>query len=181
MSEAGEHRPVDAARYRVTVDSRELVIDVTEGDGGLTVRVNEGQPRLATVRQARGDALYAFVADGRAFAALVDGREGEYTVVLDGQTMQVGVEDERAARLARASGGGQRAAADANVAAPMPGLVVAVNVEPGQRVFKGASLVVLQAMKMENDLTARADGTIKEVLVGPGQTVEQGQTLLTLE
>jgi biotin carboxyl carrier protein len=67
------------------------------------------------------------------------------------------------------------------VTAPMPGLVVAVNVEPGQAVGKGASLVVLQAMKMENDLTAREAATIKEVLVSPGQTVSQGETLVTLE
>ena len=181
MSEAAEHRPVDVTRYRVTVSSRELVVDVVEDTGGLSVRVGEGGPRPATIRRVHRGALYAFVVGGRAFAALVDGRDGEYTVVMDGETIDVGVQDERAARLAQASGEGQRALAQATVTAPMPGLVVAVNVEPRQVVSKGESLVVLQAMKMENDLTARADGTIKEVLVGPGQTVEQGQTLLTLE
>ena len=178
-----EPGPTDTARYRVTVGSRELVVEVTDGEAGLAVQIGEGgeEPRSATVRRVADGALYSFVVGGRAFAALVDGADGEYTVVLDGKTVDVRVEDERAARLKGATAGGRALAAETSVVAPMPGLVLAVNVEPGQAVSKGTSLVVLQAMKMENDLTAREDAIVKAVLVSPGQTVDQGQTLLALE
>jgi biotin carboxyl carrier protein len=63
----------------------------------------------------------------------------------------------------------------------MPGLVVRVNVEPGRAVTAGESLVVLQAMKMENELASPRDGTVKAVAVEPGQAVEQGQVLVELE
>jgi len=168
-------------RYRVTVGSRALDVEVVEDDGGLRVRVDRGESVTATVRRPRGDALHSYLVGGRAFSALVEGREGAYSVVIDGEALDLLVQDERAARLARVTVGGRQGQAERSVTAPMPGLVVAVQVEAGQRVSAGASLVVLQAMKMENDLTAREEGTIKEVLVSAGQTVDQGQTLVTLE
>jgi biotin carboxyl carrier protein len=65
--------------------------------------------------------------------------------------------------------------------APMPGLVVRVAAVVGEPVQAGASLVVLEAMKMENELRASAAGVVQAVLVEPGQTVEKGQTLVELE
>ncbi len=181
MSDGALLTTAEVTRYRVTVNGRELRIDVTEDAGGLSVRVGEGGPRPATLRQVRGDTLHSFVVGGRALAALVDGHQGEFTVVLEGLPVDVVVEDERTAMLRQAAEVSQRAGGETTVAAPMPGLVVAVHVVAGQPVAKGASLIVLQAMKMENDLTARADGIVKDVLVSPGQTVDQGQILLTLE
>jgi len=61
----------------------------------------------------------------------------------------------------------------------MPGLVVRVVVEPGQDVATGASLVVLEAMKMENDLKATGAAVVEQVLVTAGQTVEKGALLVT--
>lgn len=168
-------------RYQVTMGSRMLEVEVLEDDGGLSVRVDRGESVTATVRRPRSDALHTYLVGSRAFSALVEGREGAYSVVLDGEALDVLVQDERAARLASVAVGGPSGRAERIVTAPMPGLVVAVPVEAGQRVSAGASLVVLQAMKMENDLTAREAATIKEVLVSAGQTVDQGQTLVTLE
>lgn len=168
-------------RYRVSVGSRALDVVVVESERGLEVRIDQGASVAATVRRPRGDALYSLLVGGHAFSALVDGREGAYTVVLDGEAIDVLVQDERTARLESAALAGCQGLAESAITAPMPGLVLAVNVEPGQQVAKGASLVVLQAMKMENDLTARGEATIKEVLVRAGQTVDQGQTLVTLE
>ncbi len=62
----------------------------------------------------------------------------------------------------------------------MPGLVVRVEVEPGQQVTAGAPLVVLEAMKMENQLAAPAAGTVTEVRVRPGATVEKGAVLVVI-
>jgi pyruvate carboxylase subunit B len=63
----------------------------------------------------------------------------------------------------------------------MPGLVVRVQVEPGQAVGAGAGLVVLEAMKMENELRSAAAGVVRSVRVKPGEPVEKGQVLVELE
>lgn len=170
-----------ATRYQVTVGSRTLSIELLESDHGLAARIDEREPVPVHMIQPRDDGLWAIVVGDRVIAALVDGADDAYTVVLDGEPLQVQVQDERAARLASATAAHRQATAETTVRAPMPGLVIAVPVTPGQAVTKGTSLVVLQAMKMENELTARDDATIKEVLVSPGQTVEQNQTLVTLE
>jgi biotin carboxyl carrier protein len=165
----------------VIVGGRSFAVEVIEDDDGLAVRLGDRAPRRVLSGRSADDGLRAFVVDGRTLVALVGGREGSYTVVIDGEPVEIELQDERAARLASATAAGRQGVSETTVRAPMPGLVVAINVEPGQAVTKGTSLVVLQAMKMENELSAREDATIKEVLVAPGQTVDQGQTLVTLE
>lgn len=66
------------------------------------------------------------------------------------------------------------------VAAPMPGTIVSVNVSDGQSVKKGDVLVVLEAMKMENEIKAPVDGTITSVAVNKGESVDTGATLVTI-
>ena len=75
---------------------------------------------------------------------------------------------------------GQEAPA-AGLTAPMPGKVVQVEVKPGARVRRGATLVVLEAMKMEHAITAPADGTVVEVYFAPGDQVEEGAELLSFD
>jgi biotin carboxyl carrier protein len=96
-------------------------------------------------------------------------------------SLEVLVEDERAARLASYVRGLTRTSGLEAIAAPMPGLVLSVSVELGQYVGSGQSLIVLQAMKMENELGSPRDGTVKAVNVQPGQAVDQGQVLIELE
>ena len=67
-----------------------------------------------------------------------------------------------------------------SVDAPMPGNIISVNVKPGQAVKKGDVLLILEAMKMENEIMAPCDGTVGAVNVAAGQTVQSGQQLLTL-
>jgi len=67
-----------------------------------------------------------------------------------------------------------------SVDAPMPGNIISINVKPGQAVKKGDVLLILEAMKMENEIMAPADGTVGSVTVTPGQTVQSGQQLLTI-
>ncbi len=68
-----------------------------------------------------------------------------------------------------------------NVKAPMPGLVLDIQVEAGQRVQKGDPLLILEAMKMENVIKATGDATIKEVIIGKGIAVDKGQLLIEME
>lgn len=104
----------------------------------------------------------------------------DFRVIIGGDAMTVRVEDERWRRLRQAKGldiaGGELA-----LKAPIPGLVVKVLVSQGEQVHTGQSLVILEAMKMENDLRAPRAATVAQVKVQPGDRVDQGQVLVTLQ
>ena len=67
-----------------------------------------------------------------------------------------------------------------SVTAPMPGKILGIKVEPGQAVAKGEAMIVLEAMKMENEIVAPSDGTVASINVAVGDSVEAGATLATL-
>jgi len=104
---------------------------------------------------------------------------GTWLIQDAGERHEVEVLDERTAHIRSLAGGAVQAAGPRPLKAPMPGLVVRVEVEPGQAVAAGASLVVLEAMKMENDLKAAAAGVVDRVAVSAGATVEKGAVLVT--
>ncbi len=105
---------------------------------------------------------------------------GRWLITIAGRTTEVTVLDERTRALA-AVVGDSRASRPTSIVAPMPGLVVRVNVAPGDRVAEGQGVVVVEAMKMENELRATAEGTVASVHVDPGATVEKGAVLVTFE
>ena len=103
---------------------------------------------------------------------------GNWIVSIRGDRYEVEVVDERLAR-ARRTAAGARAHVPQVLTAPMPGLVVRVPVVAGQNVEAGTSLVVLEAMKMENELKAPARAVVERIEVRPGQPVEKGDVLVT--
>jgi len=135
------------------------------------------------------------VSEGGRYSLLIEGQSYEvfarritkadqkgsetYEIQVAGQRFEVNVEDERAkllADLARSP----TATGEATVQAPMPGLVVGVPLEQGTKVESGQTVVVLEAMKMENDLSSPIAGVIKEMRVNKGQTVDQGEVLVII-
>jgi biotin carboxyl carrier protein len=102
-----------------------------------------------------------------------------YEIQFAGQRFEVQVEDEREKALAGAVASAH-AAGEARVRAPMPGLVIGVPLEVGASVSRGQTVVVLEAMKMENDLASPKAGIIKEIKVNKGQTVNQGDVLVVI-
>jgi biotin carboxyl carrier protein len=99
---------------------------------------------------------------------------------LRGALYPVKVQDERALRLARGLAGFVPASGEIPIRAPMPGLVVSVPVQAGQEVNKGDVLVILESMKMDNELCAPRDGRVARVHVEEGAGVEARSTLITL-
>src|SRR5260370_36753080 len=98
-----------------------------------------------------------------------------------GERVELDVIDERTRQIQALTGQRPAPASGGVVKAPMPGLVVRVEVQEGQRVEAGAGLVVVEAMKMENELRATRAGVVSRVHVKPGQTVDRGVPLVTLE
>lgn len=105
---------------------------------------------------------------------------GRYTLWLDGYRFEVDALDERTRAIRELSGAAAGPVGPAPVVAPMPGLIVRVNAEVGDQVQAGQGLVVMEAMKMENELRAQAAGRVKAILVGPGSIVEKGAVLIEL-
>ncbi|HWS85292.1 MAG TPA: biotin/lipoyl-containing protein [Ktedonobacteraceae bacterium] len=103
-----------------------------------------------------------------------------YEILLAGQRFEVIVEDERTRMLTGLTRTGVSSSA-ARIQAPMPGLVANVLLEQGASVEQGQTVIILEAMKMENDLVSPIAGTIKEVKVSKGQTVDQGAVLVLVE
>lgn len=98
-----------------------------------------------------------------------------------GERFDVEVVDERTRQIQALTGAPPGPAGGGTVRAPMPGLVVRIEVEAGQRVEAGAGLVVVEAMKMENELRAQRAGVVAAVHVTVGQAVEKGAPLVTVE
>ena len=106
---------------------------------------------------------------------------GRYTLWLDGFRYEVEALDERARAIRELAGATAGPTGPAPLIAPMPGMIVRVAVQVGDTVQAGQGLVVMEAMKMENELRATAAGTVKAVLAQPGTAVEKGAVLLELE
>ena len=100
-----------------------------------------------------------------------------YTITVNGKAYAVTVEEGAVSGIAAAPAG---AAGSVSVSAPMPGKVVAVKAAVGQAVKKGDVILVLEAMKMENDIVAPQDGTIASINASTGDSVESGAVLATL-
>lgn len=168
-------------KYRVDVGGQEFEIEIGNERDEIWSTLN-GQPVLTDAQCVDENCLYSVLMDNRSHEVLVEENEGRFVVTVDGFVFDVGVQDERAARLAKLAAvtGSQHHDGEVPIKAPMPGFVRAVHVAPGDPVGKGKGLVVLEAMKMENDLVAPREAVVKEVLVQPGDKVEQGQLLLVI-
>jgi biotin carboxyl carrier protein len=97
-----------------------------------------------------------------------------------GRQYPVKVEDERAKRLKSAGAAKIQESGEYQLKAPMPGLVVAISVKEDQQIEKGQVLVILESMKMQNELKSPRAGKVERVKVIAGESVEQRQVLLTV-
>lgn len=106
---------------------------------------------------------------------------GSFELSIAGHRFTLEALDERTRVIRELSGGASKAKGPAHLFAPMPGLIVRIAVKEGDAVRAGQGLVVMEAMKMENELRATADGVVKRVVASPGSAVEKGALLLELE
>jgi pyruvate carboxylase subunit B len=163
-------------RYLVTVGEREIEVEV-DGDR-VTVG---GTTRRATLRTVAGTPSRQLLVDGRpTVLAVRSAARGQWALGFAGDRWDAEVVDERTRHIRSLTAGSNAARGPATLRAPMPGLVVRVLVEQGQEVAAGAGIVVLEAMKMENELKAPAAGVVGTVRVVGGEPVEKGQVLVEL-
>jgi pyruvate carboxylase subunit B len=164
-------------RYAVLIDGHVIEVEV-QGDQ-VTV---SGQTHTATLGSIAGTPLRQLLLDGRPTTLAVEslGR-GRWALAPAGERREVEVLDERTRYIRSLTGRVDRQLGSPEVKAPMPGLVLRIQVEPGQQVPAGAGLLVLEAMKMENEIKARMPGVVKAIRVRAGEAVEKGQVLLEFD
>jgi len=154
--------------HRVTVTQENGLYRVTVGD-----RVWDVDGRLT----AQG--IFSLLIDGVSHVADVEDHAGTCVVDVGGETYSIEVE-EQTRYIIRTRGGAAGAGGARTLKAPLPGKITHVAVQAGDAVTAGQSLVVIEAMKMENELKATAAGTVREVRVAAGQAVNAGDVLVVI-
>lgn len=182
--------------YISSISEKQYTIEAQENGQPREISI-DGRARQIDWRQIAPLAADAKgqVAQGGRYTLLIAGRSYDifarrlpkpdetegltYEILLGDQRFEVHVEDERS-RTLLGSLASARETGEVKIRAPMPGLVLNVLKETGEAVERGETVAVLEAMKMENDLSTPQSGTVKEVLVQEGQTVNQGDVLVVI-
>jgi biotin carboxyl carrier protein len=159
---AGQSEAVEvtghAGRYRVTIGDRTWDVDARLGRQGIC----------------------SLLVDGASYVVQVADDRGARAVEVEGESYTVAVE-EATRHVIRTRGGAIRDGGGQTVRAPMPGKIVDVTVRVGDRVAAADTVVVIEAMKMENELKATAPGTVRVIHVEAGQAVNAGDVLVVIE
>lgn len=163
-------------QYITTIGDAEYHVEIIDEHH---IRLN-GQELEVDFDSISDQPLYSLLLEGRSFEAYVYPTDNLWQVLLGGRSYQALVEDEREKRLKVASGSTVAESAEFFLKAPMPGMVVSINVQEGQTVEKGTVLLILESMKMQNELKSPRAGTVSRLRVKVGDSVEQHQTLLSV-
>lgn len=165
-------------KYFVKLGDEEIEV-LVDGD---VVTVN-GESHHASLSSVAGTPVSLLRMDHEVLRVV--GRSGDargrYTLWLDGFRFETEALDERARTIRELTGASAAASGPAPIVAPMPGMIVRVSAQVGDQVQPGQGVVVMEAMKMENELRATSAGTVRAVLVSAGTAVEKGAVLLELE
>ncbi len=164
-------------KYITVVNDQEFVIEI---DQESRIRVNDVE-YVIDFQPSAEDGVLSLLIENRSLEAVVEERDNIWQVLMKGELYSVHVQDERAYRLAQARSSDVGSSGDATIRSPMPGLIVAVPVAEGDVVTKGDKVVILESMKMENELRAAGDGVVSRILVAKGDSVEKGQDLVIIE
>jgi biotin carboxyl carrier protein len=165
-------------KFWVSLEGHDAEVDFhTEGDR-LWVEI-EGRRLEADFRRLPDGEVYSLLIEGRSHEVRVSPVGQVLEITLDGATVPVEVRHPLE-KFVQSTQAAHHAAVGEIVAAPMPGLVVALKVKPGDVVRAGQAVAVVEAMKMQNELAARHDGVVREVLVAERASVSAGQALVRL-
>ncbi len=164
-------------KYITTLDGKEYTVEVLD-DHRISIN---GQVQDIDFESVSGQPVYSLIIDGKSYESYVYETEEGLQVLMRGQLYNLTVEDEREKRLRAAAGGGASEGGEFHLKAPMPGLVVSIPVAEGDKVEKGQVILILESMKMQNELKSPKEGTVTRIRVKAGETVEQRQALLSVQ
>ena len=169
-------------RFEATLGKEKVEVAIerdADRPGVYRGSVGDGPRRTIDLRQAE-PGVYSLLIAGQSHEVAVRTVKGKYLVSHGAHTFEIALIDARLKTIL-AAGGGEAAAGEVVIESPMPGRVVAVKGELGAEVQEGEGVIIIEAMKMENELQSPKAGRIKEVCVKSGETVEAGQKLIVIE
>jgi biotin carboxyl carrier protein len=164
-------------KYYATIEGTEYVIEIGS-DTSVTIN---GKRRTINYQPLKQGSSCSLLVDGKNFEPTVYQENGGWEILIKGSRYTVQVEDERERRLRLASGETTLSKGRFVLTSPMPGMVIDIPVKEGDKVSKGDILVVLESMKMQNELIAPRDGVVTMVQAQVNGNVERKEALLTLE
>ena len=164
-------------KYYATIQGIEYVIEITS-DSRVTIN---GKSMSIDYHPLKQGSSCSLLVDGKLYEPTVYDENGGWEIIIKGNRYNVQVEDERERLLRLASGGSSLQQGRFVLTSPMPGLVIDIPVSEGDQVSKGDVLVILESMKMQNELTAPKDGTVIQIQASVNDNVERKENLLTLE
>lgn len=163
-------------KYQLTIAGKNFDVDVNAVDKGFARVVVNGRPYDVAIKKSEGELATALAAEAR--PAVASSRAPEPKPVAH---KPAAPKPEAAPKPAAAPASGKPATGGAGaLKAPIPGVVTDIKVSVGDQVLEGETVVILEAMKMENDLVAQVSGTIAEIRVQKGQQVSTGDVLLVI-
>jgi biotin carboxyl carrier protein len=163
-------------KYIATVRDQEFTIDVNREDE-VTI---DGTTYAVDIQGMNGDSLYSLIIDGRSYDVFIDEQDEDFLIVMWNGLFEVQVQDERTRRLAGLRRGPVAPVGEVLIKAPMPGVVAEVLVSEGQQVETGDIVVMLESMKMQNELKSPRAGVVHNVRVRTGDKVDQNQIMVTI-
>jgi pyruvate carboxylase subunit B len=162
--------------YHVTIGERTLVVELGPGHA-----VVDGRRVEVDLADADGGSYRSLIVDGASHAISARRPEAEsWDLHLRGRRLRAQVVDERTRAIREMTGEGTGPVGPKPIRAPMPGMVVRIEVQEGDTVAAGQGVVIVEAMKMENELKAEGEGLVTKVHVAEGQAVEKDQLLVDL-
>lgn len=179
-------------KYYVQLNEKEIGFDVLHTQSGIIVRPADTDPNSSEqdahidfepvyANVDTGEGLYSILSDGKSYQLYVEPIETGFRMLVWRHRYDIQVLTEREWRLHKVAPRSSAGSGEVTIKSPMPGLVKSVLVTDGESIAAGQRLLVLEAMKMENDITSPRAGTVKVVHVQAGTVVEGGKPLVSIE
>ncbi len=166
--------------YIATLDNVEYKVEVKElGDDKYEVIIDDKS--YIVDAQLTETSVYSLIVNGKSFEVDLDYKDGVYHVHNEGDLFKIEVMDELKKRMLEKRGGGGGLEGAYTVKSEMPGKVIEVKVKVDDEVKEGDVLLILESMKMQNEIKSPKDGKVTEVFVEDGETIEADAKLVTIE
>ena len=167
-------------KYLVQIEGKSYQVDIREVDGEIRVEL-DGEPVQADSVYVKGRSFASFLFNHKSFDLQFSKNKEKVSVFRGGREYECVLEDERSGRLKRLGALKVDTKKEQELRSPMPGLITTIQVKEGDTVVTGQGVVIVEAMKMENELKAKHDGKVKAIKVKKHQPVDKDQLLIVFE
>ena len=165
--------------YYASINGRDAKIKIEKGNDTYAIEIDD-RSYVVDRQHLEGSGALSLVVDNKCYEASVTRSNGVLLVCISGEKFEVTLKDELEYRSVSPSARHTDLESE-EIRAPMPGVVVCVEVEEGQQVSAGTAAVIVEAMKMQNEISAPAGGTVKQILVQKGDVVDSRQVLVVID